>query len=130
MVTSDAPQPLILRGGHVFDSDTRSFRNGLDVLCIDGRIARIAPGLDASGAHELNCAGRFVLPGLIDCHVHLTFAGGPSEAETQRGLPLPVRAWRASEHARRTLDAGFTTVRDMGPPTSSTSTSQTPLTQA
>lgn len=98
----------------MFDSETRTFRHGVDVLCVGGRIARMAPGLDASGAHELNCAGRYVLPGLIDCHVHLTFEGGPSEAETQRTLPLPVRAWKAAEHARRTLDAGFTTVRDMG----------------
>ncbi|MEX0782830.1 MAG: amidohydrolase family protein [Dehalococcoidia bacterium] len=113
-MTSNTSHPLILRGGHVFDSTSRTFRHGLDVLCIDGHIARVAPGLDASGAHELDCTGRYVLPGLIDCHVHLTFEGGPAEAETQRNLPLPARSWRAAEHARRTLNAGFTTVRDMG----------------
>ncbi len=106
--------PLILRGGHVFDSESRTFRDGVDILCIDGHIARIGPGLDASGSHELDCTGHYVLPGLIDCHVHLTFEGGPAEAETQRNLPLPTRAWHAAEHARRTLNAGFTTVRDMG----------------
>ncbi len=114
IVTVKSTRPLLLRGGSVFDSEARTFRAGVDVLCVDGRVARVGAGLDAAGAEEVDCAGQFVLPGLIDCHVHLTFEGGPSEAETQRRLPLPIRAWRAAEHARRTLAAGFTTVRDLG----------------
>ena len=107
-------RPLLLHGGNVFDSEARAFRRGVDVLCVDGRIARLGPGLDASDAIEIDCSGQYLLPGLIDCHVHLTFAGDASEAETQRSLPLAVRTLRAAEHARRTLHAGFTTVRDLG----------------
>ncbi len=113
MTTVDK-RPLLLRGGHVFDSETRTFRAGIDVLCVDGRIARLSPALDAADAVTLDCHGRYLLPGLIDCHVHLTFSGDPKDAETQRNVPLPLRSWHAAEHARRTLHAGFTTVRDMG----------------
>lgn len=113
-MTHPDTRPLLLHGGNVFDSDARTFRHGIDVLCVDGRIARIGPGLDASGAHEVDCSGKYLLPGLIDCHVHLTFEGAPAEAETAASVPLPIRTLRAAEHARKTLHAGFTTVRDMG----------------
>lgn len=114
LVSASDKRPLLLRGGHIFDSASRSFRAGVDVLCVDGRIARLSPGLDAADALTVDCRGRYLLPGLIDCHVHITFNGDPRDAETQRAVPLPIRSWHAANHARKTLHAGFTTVRDMG----------------
>jgi imidazolonepropionase-like amidohydrolase len=109
------PDPLLLHGGFVFDSGARAFVPGLDVLCVDGRIERAEARIEVSpDIRRLDCSGRFVLPGLIDCHVHLTSSGDPNQLTSGANEPLPVRAWRAAEYARKTLQAGVTTVRDLG----------------
>jgi imidazolonepropionase-like amidohydrolase len=106
----------VLTGGAVWDAAARGFVSGLDVRCEGGRIASVAPGLGLSpgGAEVIACEDRYILPGLIDCHVHLTSNGGPTELNDLRTMPGPLRAWKAAENARRTLHAGFTTVRDLG----------------
>lgn len=107
--------PLFLFSGNVWDAEARSFRGGLDVVCDGGRITAVGMHLARPvGSTVIDCTGRFVLPGLIDCHVHLTSNGGATELNTLRDDPGPVRAWKAAENARRTLMAGFTTVRDLG----------------
>ncbi|MCC6418557.1 MAG: amidohydrolase family protein [Gemmataceae bacterium] len=106
---------LLLAGGFVFDSEGRRFRAGVDVLCREGRIAAVAAGVDRTpGRRVLDCAGWYLIPGLIDCHVHLTSAGEPDEMTAGQREPLASRAWKAAAYARRTLAAGVTTVRDMG----------------
>lgn len=106
-------QPLILSGAVVFDSEQRTFAKA-DVLCRDGKIEMLPAGEVVDGAGVLECAGKFVLPGLIDAHVHLTSSGAAGEMNLAKTLSLPVRAWRAREYARATLQAGITTVRDLG----------------
>jgi imidazolonepropionase-like amidohydrolase len=107
--------PLLLAGGNVWNAETRRFVAGLDVLCVDGVISAVGPGLPrAAGTTILDCAGKYVLPGLIDCHVHITSNGGPNELNTLRSDSAPLRSWKAAENARKTLHAGFTTVRDLG----------------
>ncbi len=70
---------------------------------------------EAAGvARTLDCTGMFILPGLIDCHVHITGSGDPNELAASRTTPLAQRAWRAEGYARATLHAGVTTVRDLG----------------
>lgn len=58
----------------------------------------------------------FIVPGLIDCHVHLTSGGDANELSRAGSEPAaaPARAWRAADYARRTLRGGVTTVRDLG----------------
>lgn len=113
-MANDQP-PLLLRGGAVFDAESRTFRPGVDVLCSGGRIAAVRAGAAApGGATEWDCTGRWLIPGLIDCHVHITSAGDPNEMTNARGEPLALRAWKAAEYARRTLQAGITAVRDLG----------------
>jgi imidazolonepropionase-like amidohydrolase len=60
---------------------------------------------------NLDFTGRFVLPGLIDCHVHLA---GSGEADGRFGLDEGRMALRMLKNARRNLAAGITTVRDLG----------------
>jgi imidazolonepropionase-like amidohydrolase len=55
-----------------------------------------------------------VLPGLIDCHVHLCLGGEPDVVRTIREESAGLTLLKASRFARRTLEAGFTTVRDLG----------------
>ena len=98
----------------VFDTDARTFR-GADVLTAGGRVAGIALGIAApAGARVVDASGWYILPGLIDCHVHLTARGDPSDINDMAAGPIAIRAWRAEQNAIATLRAGFTTVRDLG----------------
>lgn len=72
----------------------------------------------AAGAvvEELDLRDQFVLPGLIDCHVHLSFEfdqNARAKFVTESDAAMAIRA---TLYARRTLEAGFTTVRDVGSP--------------
>ena len=58
--------------------------------------------------------GLTVLPGLIDCHVHLCLGGEADVVGTVEKEFTQVTLLKAAEMARRTIDAGFTTVRDLG----------------
>ncbi len=69
-----------------------------------------------SPVEVIDWRGGFVLPGLIDAHVHLA-ADPDASARRQRVEESEAdAALRAAQHARRTLAAGFTTVRDLGSP--------------
>jgi imidazolonepropionase-like amidohydrolase len=111
----EGERALLLRNAAVFDSDARTFRAGVDLLCVNGRIGALGAGAAApEGARSIDCSRLWLLPGLIDCHVHITSAGEPMELNNARAEPAPMRAWRAAGYAARTLEAGFTTVRDLG----------------
>lgn len=108
-------RPLVLRGGAVFDSESRTFLKGIDIVVREGRIdSLVAEGTEVEGSESLNCASGYILPGLIDCHVHITASGDPNGLDVARTETAPVQAWKAAKNARRTLRAGFTTVRDLG----------------
>ena len=81
----------------------------------DGKIAKVTPGyIDIAGATTIDLQCCFVLPGLIDLHVHLSTPvapGGKLRVVTQNSADL---ALTAAQFARITLLAGFTTVVDLG----------------
>jgi imidazolonepropionase-like amidohydrolase len=85
----------------------------------DGRIVRVADGFVGPGdvgengpAHLVDLSRAFVLPGLIDSHVHLASSVGASDAAVMKSEADLALA--ASHHAALTLQAGFTTVVDLG----------------
>ena len=90
------------------------------VIVVEGnRISAVNPARIPAGATEIDLGDLTLLPGLMDMELNL-FIGGP---ETPTGLPLPMhgvqddpayRTIRATVNARRTLLAGFTTVRNLG----------------
>ena len=100
---------LLLRNGAVLDVDAGVLRRQ-DVLVAGGRIAAVGSGLAASGARQVDLGGRTVMPGLIDCHVHVC-ADGMVPYPTL--FPSLVTA-RAAKLLKETLLRGFTTIRDMG----------------
>ena len=59
-------------------------------------------------------SGKTILPGLIDAHVHLCIDGSPDPMTSLLKDSTPQLTLKAAHHARQTLDAGVTTVRDMG----------------
>jgi imidazolonepropionase-like amidohydrolase len=65
-------------------------------------------------AHKIPLDGRTLLPGFIDCHVHLCLDGSPDPINAGLDDPMTISALRAADFARQTLMAGVTAVRDMG----------------
>ena len=94
----------LLHGGAVLDTRSGSV-SAADIIVEDGRIADVAAGLD--GDEGIDCSGLTLLPGLIDCHAHMAFAG---LADTSS--PPTYRLLEAVPKLRRTLQLGITTVRD------------------
>ena len=94
------------------------------IVVKNGLIDRLSPGFDGPdlsearqhGAKidEINLRESFILPGLIDCHVHLTNEWDQTVRARYTTETPEFVALRASVYARKTLDAGFTTVRDLG----------------
>jgi imidazolonepropionase-like amidohydrolase len=86
------------------------------VVVKHGRIVRIAPGFERppAGASVIDLRNHFVLPGLIDSHVHLLSELGPKSKLQQVEDNESFVSLRGASHALRTLRAGFTTVRDLG----------------
>ena len=82
----------------------------------EGRIAAIREGYPplAPGARAVDLREAFVLPGLIDCHTHLTHELSRTSRLERVEESDADRAIRAVVYARRTLEAGFTTVRNVG----------------
>ena len=104
-----------LRGGRLYDVAAGRFAAG-DIRIENGRIAAIATGgRPAAGDGAVDMAGAFLLPGFIDCHVHLcmpTEDGNP-DAPWRGRLPGEIAIY-AAQAARRTLMGGITTARDVG----------------
>jgi len=81
------------------------------------RIAAVGPDARVKipkGARVIEGKGRTVLPGLIDCHVHYCLDAGPDAIRSLERDDPTVTAVKAAAHARATLEAGITTVRDVG----------------
>jgi imidazolonepropionase-like amidohydrolase len=86
----------------------------------DGRVVGVEAGyVERAGAAIVDQRTRFVLPGLIDSHVHLTSELGPNQFIEEVTLTESDAALRGAENARKTLMAGFTTVADLGAPNDS-----------
>ncbi|WP_416965729.1 amidohydrolase family protein [Streptomyces sp. Agncl-13] len=97
----------VFTGGLVFDG-TGADPAPADVVVSDGRIVDVGTGLD--GDTQVDCTGRTLLPGLFDCHVHLTLNGIGLLGALQK--PFSYQFYEAAVNLRRTLEAGITTVRD------------------
>jgi len=105
---------MILRNGTIISmSGPDPAPRVADVAIDDGRIVSIGSGLPApAGAEGIDLKGKFVIPGLIDTHAHVTFSGGLVHDELQ--LTQASRVIQAGRNALATLAAGITTVRDVG----------------
>ena len=108
-------EPILLRPARVFDGV--SSHDGWSVLVDGDRIAGAGPDLSApAGARTIDLAGATLMPGMIEGHSHL-FLHPYNEALWDDQVlhePLALRTARAVVQAKRTLDAGFTTERDLG----------------
>jgi imidazolonepropionase-like amidohydrolase len=103
-------RPLVLKAARLLDVRTGKVETPGQVWVKDGRIQ---PGAPPADAETLDLGDRTLLPGLIDCHTHLLIPAGLGELgylkRSQGALILD-----GVVNARKVLQAGFTTVRDVG----------------
>ena len=116
---SAAGPVTLVQAGRLLDRPGQAPRGPSTVVVRDGRIVEIRDGfVDAAafpGATVIDQRERFVMPGLIDSHVHLVSdLGGQAGFLSGVTENLPAHAFRAAENAEKTLMAGFTTVRNLG----------------
>lgn len=116
---AQAAQPILLKPARVWTAeDAGPPHEGWGVLVKDGRIAAVGPAasLDAAGAEIVDLPGATVIPGLMDLHSHLLLHPyNETSWDDQVLKEAPdYRVIRATVQAKATLDAGFTTLRDLG----------------
>ena len=106
------PAPLILRAARWLDVAAGQIRAQAVVVVQDGRITSVGGEIPA-GARTVDLGDVTLLPGLIDAHTHLTAdLEGDWVTRDVRELPADA-ALRGARNAKRTLEAGFTTVRNV-----------------
>ena len=113
-----AGPPVVLHAARLWDGTSdRPVSPGV-VVVVDGRIQAVGPGVSIpDGATTLDLGDATLLPGLIDAHTHLSFESTPDWKQDQLDelkKSDPELAIDATAYARRTLMAGFTSVRDVG----------------
>ena len=112
-----APKITYIRAGRLFDGSGDNIRQNVVIVVEDDRIQKVAPEGTLSipsGASVIDLTHATVLPGLIDCHTHLgSRADRYNEIYRFKDTPFD-KAFAAVVNARKTLEAGFTTVRDVG----------------
>lgn len=108
-------RPLLLTNLRLFDGQTLSLRDGVEILVDSGRIAALpGAGQGPQDAERIDCGGRTVIPGLIDTHWHATLCGISQIAAMTQDIGFVHLI--AGQQAGATLMRGFTTVRDVGGP--------------
>lgn len=110
-----AAPALVLRGVHVVDPAAGSVERDRSIVIAGDRILRIeaAAAPPPQGARVIECAGAFAVPGLIDCHVHLSFWGEP-DAAGGAGPATVADPQCYPDALARFVGHGVTSVRDMG----------------
>jgi imidazolonepropionase-like amidohydrolase len=115
---------VVVQAGRLLDRPGQAPRGASSVLIRNGRVEAVRdgfvgadafPGAPAASVRVIDLKDRFVLPGLIDSHVHLTSDKAGVEAQLDAVTEGPAaQAYEAAVNARKTLEAGFTTVRNLG----------------
>ena len=123
----EAPRAIVLSGAKILDEAGERLLEGLNVLIVDGKIERIGSSDELEvppAAKRMDVTGLTLVPGLIDLHTHLLIMGFAQSDATELEMhdayikelvmdSIPRRTIRAVAAARATLEAGFTTVRDV-----------------
>ncbi len=106
----------LVHAGVLIDGASDQPRKEVTIVIDEGRIVDVASGYQTPGAGDtvIDLKKATVLPGLIDMHVHLSGQSGPQSYLDRFTLGTADVAYQTANYARITLQAGFTSVRDLG----------------
>jgi len=119
--TADTPaaaEVVVLKAAHLFDSTGTALREGSAVLVRGDRIVSVGTAPQPPGARVIDLGDATLVAGFIDAHTHLTMESWDKDyyhGFYNRMMRFPAeQALYGAMYARRTLEAGFTTVRNVG----------------
>jgi len=104
---------IVFRNARLLDPRWDEARDGHEVLVEGDRIKEVSDKpIKAANARVVDCGGRTLMPGLIDCHVHVFLS--EVNIRNLENVPLTLMTARAADLMKGMIDRGFTTVRDTG----------------
>jgi imidazolonepropionase-like amidohydrolase len=103
---------LLLRNARIVDGTASEPGDAVDIAIENGRFVDVGPGIAFDADEVLDLGGQIVLPGLIDCHVHVIATTANLGANLE--LPNSWVALKSAQIMKAMLMRGFTTVRDLG----------------
>ena len=102
----------VIQAGQMLDVKTGHIQDNVTITIQGDKITSIGSGNPPAGANVIHLPSATLLPGLIDAHTHLT--SDPNFGYQELGISIPKEALIGAKNARITLEAGFTTVRNVG----------------
>src|SRR5271156_2727439 len=115
LVAQQNSRNVVIRAGHVLDVKTGKMLSDQIIVIEDGKIVRVEAAGETKAsatAVRIELPNATLLPGLIDAHTHLTM--DPTFGYDELAISVPREALIGAKNARITLQAGFTTVRNVG----------------
>lgn len=109
-------QQTIIYAGYVFNVDSEQFESDKSIIIEGDKIVDVKDGFVKAGKKDnvIDMKKQYVMPGFIDLHVHLETETGPNKYMERFTDNEADVAFKSTKFARTTLEAGFTTVRDLG----------------
>ncbi len=104
----------VLTNARLFDATGGPVKEGATVVIEDGVIAAVDDSPRSTGSRVIDLGGKFLMPGMIDCHAHLTTESGPELPSGVEKLRPGVVGHRAASALQKALRMGITTIREVG----------------
>ncbi|MGA9157874.1 MAG: amidohydrolase family protein [Candidatus Sulfotelmatobacter sp.] len=114
-IAQQSSKSVVIHAGHVLDVKTGKLLSDQTVVIKDGKVVSVGASAETKApvdALRIDLPKATILPGLIDAHTHLTM--DPKFGYEALGLSIPRETLTGAKNARITLEAGFTTVRNVG----------------